>query len=490
MTHWLAELLLVSREDGALSPRGSAWLENHLSGCARCRAVRDRGVAMREALTPLRRAGPPPIDFDSVERAVRGKLRGAAPAGGSLPRPLMFAAAAAAVVLAIVIGTRDDHAPRPARTIPGPVATAEEERALTAGLVTLVQGSVFAHRPLDRGERRVVPRMQVREGTRIVTATRAAVVVQTSPLTGFRLEERTRAEIARLRDRDLRLTLLHGSVGSSVAPLRDEDRFEVAVGSLVVAVRGTRFSVSLEAGDDVAVEVLEGVVEVSRYEERTILRAPARAVFKPGAPLADAVRGAPEASPGALGAPSLNLRDRWSEALASLRVPGDRGTGGEVRVDGTPMGITPLLVLREPGPATVETIKAGEITRFEMDVSGFDVEPTTPIVAELPAPVAPAVGRLESAKIRRVVQSHRADVQRCYERRLKREWNLRDRVEMRFTVGADGHVTDARAQRGGANAGIVECLEAAVRSWTFDRPDGGPVTVVYPLSFAPAGASE
>jgi hypothetical protein len=36
----------------------------------------------------------------------------------------------------------------------------------------------------------------------------------------------------------------------------------------------------------------------------------------------------------------------------------------------------------------------------------------------------------------------------------------------------------------------VHCLEAKIRTWTFERPQGGPVRIVYPLSFAPAGSRE
>jgi hypothetical protein len=259
-----------------------------------------------------------------------------------------------------------------------------------------------------------------------------------------------------------------------------------------VHVRGTRFTV-VRGASGVEVEVVEGVVEVARANERSVLRAPARAVFTRDMPLAETARDEALATPASLGPDVLNLRTRWSELAAALRVPGGARAGTDearVQVDGVAFTGTPLALLREPGPATVEVLRGDILQQTVVDVgrSGADVEAT--LDAKPTRPAVRAVGRLEESAIRRTIQAHTSEVRRCYERRLKRVPTLRDRVVMHFTVGADGTVTEARAEGGEADPTIVTCLESAVRSWTFDRPEGGAVSIVYPLTFAPAGSRE
>lgn len=112
-------------------------------------------------------------------------------------------------------------------------------------------------------------------------------------------------------------------------------------------------------------------------------------------------------------------------------------------------------------------------------------------------------GRLPPAKVQDVVRDHAGDFKRCYEEGLKRDPKLAGRVALRFVIGTSGAVTDAKtvsptdpippdaiAPPSASNlaaltdAKVLACAVDVVKKLTFAKPDGGAVTVVYPLTFA------
>lgn len=75
---------------------------------------------------------------------------------------------------------------------------------------------------------------------------------------------------------------------------------------------------------------------------------------------------------------------------------------------------------------------------------------------------------------------------RCYEAGLRRNPNLAGRVTTRFVINRDGSVSNV------TNAGtdlpdveVALCVFARIGALKFPEPEGGIVTVVYPLQFAP-----
>lgn len=99
-------------------------------------------------------------------------------------------------------------------------------------------------------------------------------------------------------------------------------------------------------------------------------------------------------------------------------------------------------------------------------------------------------GRLPPAVIQKIVRANFGVFRRCYEAGLARNPKLTGRVDTRFVIGVDGKV--ATVENAGSTLPDVEAARCVVQSFAglrFPIPDGGIVTVVYPISFAPGGRS-
>ena len=97
-------------------------------------------------------------------------------------------------------------------------------------------------------------------------------------------------------------------------------------------------------------------------------------------------------------------------------------------------------------------------------------------------------GRLPPEVIQRVVRQHFGRFRTCYEKGLQRDAQLKGRVAIRVEIGRDGRVT--QSSDGGSDLPdpeVVRCIAEGFRPIVFPRPDGGSVSVVYPINFAPGG---
>ncbi len=95
-------------------------------------------------------------------------------------------------------------------------------------------------------------------------------------------------------------------------------------------------------------------------------------------------------------------------------------------------------------------------------------------------------GRLPPEVIQRIVRQNYGRFRMCYEQGLSRNPNLEGRVQVRFVIGRDGAVSNV--QNGGSDlpdATTVSCVVSAYYGLSFPQPDGGIVTVVYPIMFQP-----
>jgi tetratricopeptide (TPR) repeat protein len=99
-------------------------------------------------------------------------------------------------------------------------------------------------------------------------------------------------------------------------------------------------------------------------------------------------------------------------------------------------------------------------------------------------------GRLPPEVIQRIVRQNFGRFRLCYEAGLKNNPNLQGRVAVRFVIGADGAVSNV------GNAGsdmpdgtVVSCVVRAFYGFAFPQPEGGIVSVVYPIMFSPGGGS-
>jgi hypothetical protein len=95
-------------------------------------------------------------------------------------------------------------------------------------------------------------------------------------------------------------------------------------------------------------------------------------------------------------------------------------------------------------------------------------------------------GRLPPEVIQRIVRQQFGRFRLCYENGLRTDPKLTGRVAVKFVIDRSGSVTSA--QDGGSdlpNAGVVSCVVRAFGNLSFPQPEGGIVTVVYPLVFSP-----
>ncbi len=95
-------------------------------------------------------------------------------------------------------------------------------------------------------------------------------------------------------------------------------------------------------------------------------------------------------------------------------------------------------------------------------------------------------GRLPPEVIQRIVRQNFGRFRLCYEAGLRNNPALQGRVAVKFVIDRKGAV--ASAADGGSDmpdASVVSCVVRSFSNLSFPEPEGGIVTVVYPILFAP-----
>ena len=110
------------------------------------------------------------------------------------------------------------------------------------------------------------------------------------------------------------------------------------------------------------------------------------------------------------------------------------------------------------------------------------------------APRAPQVrigateikGSLPPEVIQRIVRQNYGRFRLCYENGLRTNPSLQGRVAVRFVIGRDGAVSNvSNGNSDMPDAAVVACVIRAYYTLAFPQPEGGIVTVVYPIMFSP-----
>lgn len=113
-------------------------------------------------------------------------------------------------------------------------------------------------------------------------------------------------------------------------------------------------------------------------------------------------------------------------------------------------------------------------------------------------------GRLPPEVIQKVVRDNFGGMRKCYEDGLRTDAKLKGKITTRFVIERDGHVSSAAdihdAPAPGPlekeilpqpkdprfpDAAVVDCVVGRFAALTFPQPQGGIVTVVYPIIFSP-----
>jgi hypothetical protein len=95
-------------------------------------------------------------------------------------------------------------------------------------------------------------------------------------------------------------------------------------------------------------------------------------------------------------------------------------------------------------------------------------------------------GRLPPEVIQRVVRQNYGRFRACYEVGLRANPNLEGRVTARFVIGGDGSVSNVSAGGDLPDAGVKSCVASAFYGLSFPTPEGGIVTVSYPIMLTPS----
>ena len=98
-----------------------------------------------------------------------------------------------------------------------------------------------------------------------------------------------------------------------------------------------------------------------------------------------------------------------------------------------------------------------------------------------------AGARLPPEVIQRVMRAAYEQFQHCYEQGLGRNAQLTGRVVLRFVIALDGHVSQANATEATTmpDQAVVSCIANSLDGLVFPQPEGGIVTVVYPIELSP-----
>jgi hypothetical protein len=95
-------------------------------------------------------------------------------------------------------------------------------------------------------------------------------------------------------------------------------------------------------------------------------------------------------------------------------------------------------------------------------------------------------GKLPAEVIQRIVRQNFGRFRLCYENGLRGNPGLQGRVGVKFVIDRSGAV--ALTADGGSDLpdqGVVQCVVRGFGNLTFPQPEGGMVTVVYPIVFSP-----
>jgi hypothetical protein len=91
--------------------------------------------------------------------------------------------------------------------------------------------------------------------------------------------------------------------------------------------------------------------------------------------------------------------------------------------------------------------------------------------------------------IQRIVRQNFGKFRKCYEAGLKSDPSLSGRVTVRFVITRTGTVSSVSGSGDIPDTSVISCVTRAFYGLSFPQPEGGIVTVSYPIVFTPSGES-
>jgi TonB family protein len=107
-----------------------------------------------------------------------------------------------------------------------------------------------------------------------------------------------------------------------------------------------------------------------------------------------------------------------------------------------------------------------------------EVTPPTEVAKE-------SASALPPSEVKRTVRSHVTQIKSCYEQELTNQPELAGKVVVGFTISGEGSVSGVEIKSSSLGSASVEsCVMNEVKTWEFDKPEGGgTVVVTYPFIF-------
>ena len=107
--------------------------------------------------------------------------------------------------------------------------------------------------------------------------------------------------------------------------------------------------------------------------------------------------------------------------------------------------------------------------------------------ASAPVQGATAVsGRVPPEAIQLIIRGNFDRLRTCYQQGLARDSSLSGTVAVRFVIGFDGKVIQAEDHRSTIpDPRVRDCVIRSFRTFNFPKPEGGIVTVIYPIMLSP-----
>lgn len=92
------------------------------------------------------------------------------------------------------------------------------------------------------------------------------------------------------------------------------------------------------------------------------------------------------------------------------------------------------------------------------------------------------------ADIKRTIRRRLGGIKHCYEKRLKRNPDLKGKIVIRFVVHPGGKVIEVEVvENTTADSALASCIASRVRAIRFPPAEGGETIVTYPFILAPGG---